>query len=238
MVDDAELAGLDPYALLDAEAARVDAHCSGLAGPEWDRPSRCAGWTARDLLAHLRATEDYHQACLDGEVTALLTRFAERGVTSLDAANALGIADLTARSSSELLDSWRTANHETRARYRTRGDGRIDTTVGDYPARWQASHVALELATHADDLGAAVTDGERATRTAWMARVSRFALAETKPDANVSGTDGRTHVRLGDDDVDVDVELADDDFVRAAAGRLNDSAGLDEPTRRALNTMP
>jgi hypothetical protein len=27
----------------------------------------------------------------------------------------------------------------------------VDTSVGDYPCRWQAFHVAAELATHADD---------------------------------------------------------------------------------------
>ena len=31
--------------------------------------------------------------------------------------------------------------------------------VGAYPARWQAFHLAFELATHADDVGVPVTDG-------------------------------------------------------------------------------
>ena len=29
----------------------------------------------------------------------------------------------------------------------------VDTSTGDYPCRWQAVHVAAELATHADDIG-------------------------------------------------------------------------------------
>jgi hypothetical protein len=47
----------------------------------WKQASRCAGWTVRDVLGHLAAGEDYHQACLDGTVAGFLARFAERGGT-------------------------------------------------------------------------------------------------------------------------------------------------------------
>jgi len=53
MTDDRELAGLDPFALLDNEAGRLDAFLSGLGQSGWKRPSRCAGWTVRDVLGHL-----------------------------------------------------------------------------------------------------------------------------------------------------------------------------------------
>jgi uncharacterized protein (TIGR03083 family) len=66
MTDDRELAGLDPFALLDTEAGRLDAFLSGLGEAGWQRASRCAGWTVRDVLGHLAAGEDYHRACLDG----------------------------------------------------------------------------------------------------------------------------------------------------------------------------
>jgi Mycothiol maleylpyruvate isomerase N-terminal domain len=92
MTDDRELAGLDPFALLDNEAGRLDAFLSGLGGSGWKRASRCAGWTVRDVLGHLAAGEDYHRACLDGTVPAFLAGFAERGGTDLDSVNALGVA--------------------------------------------------------------------------------------------------------------------------------------------------
>jgi mycothiol maleylpyruvate isomerase-like protein len=50
MTDDRELAGLDPFALLDGEAERLDAFFSGLGESGWTRASRCAGWTVRDVL--------------------------------------------------------------------------------------------------------------------------------------------------------------------------------------------
>src|SRR5208283_5425490 len=49
--------------------------------------------------------------------------------------------------------------------------------------RWQAVHVAAELATHADDIGVPVTHDERTERTAWRARYSRFALCGSQTPA-------------------------------------------------------
>jgi mycothiol maleylpyruvate isomerase-like protein len=53
VADGRELAGLDPFALLDGEAERLDAFFSGLGESGWNRASRCAGWTVRDVLGHL-----------------------------------------------------------------------------------------------------------------------------------------------------------------------------------------
>ena len=234
MADDAFLAGLDPPALLDREAERLDVFFAALPGGGWSRPSRCDGWTVRDVLAHLTSSEEYHHACLDGTVAVFLADFAAKGATDVDAATAIAIAGLADVSTGELLDRWRDADVETRQGYRQRGDGTVDTSVGEYPARWQACHVALELATHADDIGVPVTDDERRSRLDWMARVSCFALAEAKPDAVVSHTHGGTHVRIGA----VDLTLDDNQLVAAVAARLDDSSGLDARTRAALSTMP
>ena len=48
MTDDRELAGLDPFALLDTEAGRLDAFLSGLGEAGWQRASRCAETPAGD----------------------------------------------------------------------------------------------------------------------------------------------------------------------------------------------
>jgi hypothetical protein len=74
MADDRELAGLDPFALLDGEAERLDAFFSGLGEPDWNRASRCAGWTVRDVLGHLTHGEDYHRACLARGTVAAFSR--------------------------------------------------------------------------------------------------------------------------------------------------------------------
>lgn len=234
MTDDHELAGLDPFDLLDGEAARLDAFFSTLPDDGWSRPSRCDGWTARDVLGHLASGEDYHRACLDGRVAGLLTEFGERGATDLDSANAMGLADYAERTPGEVLVEWRAANAESRRRFRERGDGTVDTSIGEYPCRWQAFHVASELATHADDVGVPVTDEERGDRRAWRARFSRFALAEAKPDLSIRVVDGRTAVS----DATTGVELDDEELIEAVAARLDESSRLDSTAREMLSTMP
>ena len=100
----------------------------------------------------------------------------------------------------ELLATWRTRAAENREAFRDRDGGDVDSSVGAYPARWQAFHLAFELAIHADDVGAPVADTEAAGRTQWLAQFGRFALKETKPDTETEAHDGRTRVRGGDVD--------------------------------------
>ena len=234
MTDDRELAGLDPFALLDGEAERLDGFFAGLSEPGWLRVSRCAGWTVRDVLGHLAASEDYHRACLDGTVAAFIAGLGERGATDLDSANALGVAGYAALSPGDVLARWRAASADNRRRFRERGEGVVDTSIGDYPCRWQALHVAAELATHADDIGVPVAVGEQAERTAWRARYSRFALAEAKPDLRVR-TDGvRTIVTDGTDTVAAD----DPELVEAVMGRLDETSRLGPAQRALLAIMP
>jgi uncharacterized protein (TIGR03083 family) len=234
MTDDHEPAGFDPFGLLDAEAERLDAFFCGLSESGWNQASRCAGWTVRDMLGHLAMGEDYHRACLDGTVATFLARYAERGGTNLDSVNALGVADYAALSPAEVLDRWRAASADNRRRFRERGPGVVDTSIGDYPCRWQAFHVAAELATHADDVGAPTAPGEHAGRTAWRARYSRFALAEAKPQLEIRSADARTTVSDGP----TMVELDDDELIDAVMDRLGETSRLDATARELLSTLP
>ncbi len=232
MADDRELAGLDPFGLLDDEAGRLDVFLSGLDESGWTRSSRCAEWTVRDMLGHLAASEDYHRACLDGTVAAFLAGFAGRGGTDLDSVNALGVADYAALAPGEVLARWRAAGADSRRRFRERGEGVVDTSVGDYPCRWQAFHVAGELATHADDIRVPVTSAEQRDRTAWRARYSRFALAEAKPQLEIGYSGARTAVTSES----TTVELNDDELIEAVMGRLDETSGF-STTVRALLSM-
>ena len=234
MTDDRELAGLDPFALLDDEAGRLDAFLSRLGESGWNRPSRCAGWTVRDVLGHLAAGEDYHRACLDGTVSAFLAGFAGRGGTDLDSVNALGVAGYAALPPAEVLARWRAASAGNRRRFRERGDGVVDTSIGEYPCRWQAFHVAAELATHADDIGVPVTHDEHAERTAWRARYSRFALAEAKPQLEIRHAGARTAITDGS----TTAELDDDELIEAVMGRLDQTSGFSVTLRALLSMMP
>lgn len=223
MTDDSALDGFDPFDVLDREAVRLDAFFSTLLPTEWVRPSRCPGWTTRDMLAHLAAAEAYHHACLAGRVTEYLAELAAQGATDLHSANRVGIGQLADYESKELLSMWRAANLETRQGFRARGDGTVDTSVGDYPCRWQTFHVASELATHADDIWVPVADDEDELRWAWRVAFSRFALTEAKPDVVlVPLGDGQWRVRS---EV-LKVEVDEHDLMEGVMGRLDDTSGL------------
>jgi uncharacterized protein (TIGR03083 family) len=233
MPDDAVLEGLDPYDLMDAEAARLDAYFTGLDEAAWARASACSGWTTQDMLAHLAASEEYNHACLDDAVPAFLEGLGKRGVTDLDSFNAVGVAERSGRSSDELLAEWRQTCGRTIGELRARDGAEIPTMVGPYPVRWQAFHLASELATHADDVGVPVSAGEAEERRDWRRRFALFVLSEAKPDVEVSTTEGGTHVSAGGDEA----VLTDDELIAATNGRLPADNPLSPGLRRALNVV-
>jgi uncharacterized protein (TIGR03083 family) len=232
MADQSELEGLDPFDLLDAESARVERHFLG--SPDWDRPSRCQGWTTRDMLSHLAGVEDYNRACLDDDLPSLFARAAENKATDLDSFNSWLVELYGALPAEVVIEQWRAANAAFRAEMRARGrDGSMTTSVGAYPVWLQAFHLAMEYATHADDIGAVVDDAERQDRTAWRARFARFAVAEQEKLVMIEGAGGRNRVRAGSDEV----ELDDDDLIEASQGRLSPDHPLSPALREALNTV-
>jgi uncharacterized protein (TIGR03083 family) len=187
---DRDVTDLDPFELMAAEAARLDAFFEGLDPAAWDRPSACEGWSVRDVLAHLAGSEEYNRACLDDDVAGLFTRYGERGATDVHSFNAIGVADRADRPVADVLDEWRRERALTLDGLRALGDGDLATSVGPYPARWQGFHLASELAVHADDVGVPVAPGEEPARTAWRARVARFMLRESKPELADTAVDG------------------------------------------------
>ncbi len=234
MADESELVGLDPFDILDSEADRIYRYLSTVEPGRWAQPSRCEGWTVRDVLAHLLATEEYHRACLDHRVRAFIQEVTASGAADLASINAEGIASLRDLSPGELLERWRESDTETRSRFRQVGDGVIDTSVGDYPNRLQAFHVASELAIHADDIDVPTPPEEAGERREWRARFSRFSLGESKPGLEISRVRGNTRVHQGE----LSFEVSDDVLIEGVAGRLSDSAGLDATQIELLSTTP
>lgn len=157
-----------------------------------------------------------------------------QGLSDLDGWNEAGIRAYDGRSEADVLDEWRTSNAETRRGFRERDELEIDSSIGAYPARLQAFHVAQELATHADDVGVPVTEAERVSRRSWRARVSRFALSELKPELRIDVAGDFTMVR----GAAASVTLDEDDLIAAVAGRLRPGGRADAAARALLSTMP
>ena len=234
MPDDSVLAGHDPYDLMDAEAARLDAWFSGLEGGAWDEPTACEGWDVQDVLAHLAFGEQYNAACLDEDIPTFFERYTSRGASDINGFNALGVTDRADRTPDAVLAEWRAACARTRTELRGLDGGDLTTGAGPYPARWQAWHLASELATHADDIGVPESPEEAADRRAWRTAFARFALDEMRPEVTVEAApDGGTLVRAGG----AEAVLDDTELTAAVNGRLPADHPLDPELRAALTAL-
>ncbi|GLZ79058.1 hypothetical protein Afil01_38650 [Actinorhabdospora filicis] len=205
----------DAFDRLDRETERVDAFYSSLQPAEWTYPTRCAGWSRKDLLAHLCGLADYARAGLDGTVAEYASREGEQ--VGYEDLNERVVAELRPLTTDALLELWRAKVADTHPDLRARGgEASIDTAVGPYPLGRQVWYFASELAVHADDAGVPVTDEERADREAWRAWFVLDALQEVAPDVAITGDDGWFTARLGGESTG----LSTRDLVEAAARRL------------------
>lgn len=228
------LKDLNPFDIFDAEAARLDRFFSGLDDAGWRRPSRCAGWSVQDVLAHLAGEEEYNHACLDGEVEELTSRLTVEGVSGYNDFNEWSVRLRRELPVENVLAEWRTKNAETRRRMRALGrDALIDTMAGPYPVGLQTFHYDSEYATHADDVGAPVSDEEAEGRTLWRVAVGRFVLGEQGADVQVEQTAEQIWVCADG----VTATLSYPQFVNATVGRLPAGDGVDPRIVAALRCL-
>lgn len=224
---------LDPFAIFDAEAERLDRFFTGLPDEAWLRPSRCEGWAVRDVLAHLAGQETYNHACLDDDLEGLSARMRSEGAASLDEFNDWTVRTRRDRPVAAVLSEWRAENGDTRRRLRALGrNATLPTMSGPYPVGLQVFHYASEYATHADDVG--VPDDDTPSRVRWRARVGRFALMErAAPVAVEQDGDGDYAVNTAG----AQATLTPGEFVAATVGRLPDGHPLDPRLREALRCL-
>ncbi|QBJ94905.1 maleylpyruvate isomerase family mycothiol-dependent enzyme [Rhodococcus sp. ABRD24] len=86
----------DVAALAHAERAQLAAFLHSLTPQQWQVPSLCAGWTVRDVVAHMLSYEELGPG-------GVARRFA-RGWLRFDRANAIGLDDFAGYSPHQLLD--------------------------------------------------------------------------------------------------------------------------------------
>ncbi|MEU4232993.1 maleylpyruvate isomerase family mycothiol-dependent enzyme [Nonomuraea sp. NPDC026600] len=224
----------DPFDVFDAEAARLDRFFTGLDDAGWARPSRCEGWSVRDVLGHLAGEELYNHACLDGNVQDLLARLAREGVNGFHDFNEWCVRQRRTMPVERVLQEWRTENADTRRRMRELGrDALLDTMAGLYPVGMQAFHYDSEYATHADDVGAPVPKEEADARTLWRVAVGRFALSEQEAEVRIEQTAEQIRVNTAG----LTTTLSFPEFVEATVGRLTPDDELDPRVASALRCL-
>jgi uncharacterized protein (TIGR03083 family) len=233
MADVSILDGLDPFDLLEREADRI--HQLFVSEPDWSRSSRCAGWTVRDMLAHLKGLEDYTRANLDNRVGDLFRAAERAGALDVDSFNDWQVRGYAGVPTDQLVEEWRQAQRTNGQALRERGrHGLVDTMVGQYSSWLQTFHFAVEYAAHGDDVYVVVPDEERRERTAWRVAFGRFVLGELDKPVTVTPQE---HLVVVESDVGR-TELSREDFVEAVVGRLPDAHPLEGPLRKLLSTVP
>ncbi|MEV4059432.1 maleylpyruvate isomerase family mycothiol-dependent enzyme [Nonomuraea dietziae] len=229
-----QLEDFDPFDLFDTEAARLDRHFASLDEEGWNRPSRCDGWSVRDVLGHLAGEELYNHACLDGDVQGFFTMVEAEGVTGFDGFNEWCVRQRRALPVEQVLEEWRTKNGQTRERMRALGrEGTLQTSAGPYPAGLQTFHYASEYATHADDVGAPVADAELDDRIWWRLMLARHVLAEQGSKAQVEPTAEQVWVHADG----VSKSMSFPEFVDATVGRTLPEHELDPRLATALRCL-
>ena len=229
-LDTRDVAGLDALGLMEQEADRCKRFFETADEATWMRETRCAGWDVRDLLSHLAGVETYHLACLDDDIAHLFEEAAEGGATDVHGFNDWIVRVRRERSRDEVVEEWLTKNAEVRRRMRELGEGgTMASSVGPYPVDLMAFHIASEYATHADDMDVPIDESEVSDRSAWRARVSRFALKEAEKPVTVDQRGNTYIVTTGGKSA----TLTEHDFVEAVTARPT-KVELDPELRKAL----
>ena len=238
MVDDQDLQGLDPYELMAAEAARFDSFFAHTNADDWDQPTRCAGWSRRDLLAHLAASEDYNQRVPGRDVQEFLAERRREGrrrsrVRERDRRPRVRRSVARPRSSTTLAHA-RAPRPATGFQARDGGDvdserRRVSGSVAGLPPRVRVRDPRRRCR------GSRHRGRGRGAAGVACTRFGRFALKEMKPDLTVDAyrrphPSARRRRRHG--------TRPTNEFVHAVAARLPGDSGIDAETAAALSATP
>lgn len=169
---------------LAAQHADLADVLGSLAPSDWQRPTRCPGWSVADVVLHLAQTDEMAIASLEGRTAGFIAeRTAGAAAGSVDDGAALMVERERGAPVDELLERWRS------------GAGRLDDMLADEDGHRRVVWVVGELSVRtltttrlaeawihtgdvAEAVGASVKEDERLqyiARLAW--RTLPYALA-------------------------------------------------------------
>jgi uncharacterized protein (TIGR03083 family) len=221
---------MGPLLALDAEIARINALLNVLHPQGWEGPTRCEGWTVRDVVSHLDGVEEYNEACLNDVPEKVWQNAMDR-----DELNDRQIRARVDLSHEGLLQQWHARQTRVRQAWeRLDPDTRVQTAFGDQPLEMQIWYTASEYATHADDMGVEVPADQQAQRLEWRVRFSDFVIRRREGAPQVKRVGDRMIAAMNEHEV----ELTWMQFVEAVSGRLAPpQAAADRRVVEALRTL-
>lgn len=162
---------------LAAQHRELDELLLGLVDADWQRPSRCPGWTVCDVVLHLAQTDELVLASGDGRFADLIASFTDGGVGGLrdvDEAAALAVARERGPAGLAVFTRWRAAAAATRTLLAGCDPRRrLPWMLGALPARTLATTRLAETWIHTGDVTAALGRDLPATERLW--HVARLA---------------------------------------------------------------
>jgi uncharacterized protein (TIGR03084 family) len=162
-------------ALADQQAELTDL-LSGLGEADWQRPSRCDGWTVADVVLHLAQTNELASASASGRMAEALDQLAggQRGMGSVDDGAATLVARERGQPGPVVRDRWvDSAGALCRLLECVDPHQRLRWVAGQVSARTLTTTRIAETWIHAGDIGAAFEWVPAATNRLW--HVARLA---------------------------------------------------------------
>jgi uncharacterized protein (TIGR03084 family) len=154
---------------------------------DWDRPSRCDGWTVSDVVLHLAQSDEMALASVESRFTEYLEDVADEyaGATNVDEAAARGVASERGRPATEVHQRWlRGAATLREALVVSDPRRRVQWVAGDLSTRTLATTRLAEAWIHTGDVafafGVAPAPSDRLrhiARLAWRTLPYAFARA-------------------------------------------------------------
>jgi uncharacterized protein (TIGR03084 family) len=145
-------------AALAEQQAELSSLLSGLDDLDWQRPSRCEGWTVGDVVLHLAQTNDLASASASGRMAEALDVLAsgQGGTGSVDDGADVLVARERGQPGPVLRDRWvDSADGLCRRLEGVDPHQRLQWVAGQVSARTLASTRIAETWIHAGDVGAA-----------------------------------------------------------------------------------
>lgn len=187
---------------------------SPLSGADWERPSRCDGWSIADVVLHLAQTNEMAIGSVEGRYRVVLERLTEgargtagsvaAGEASVDAGADLMVANERGMGAAAIRDRWQTSADRLRAVLADcEPHTRVDWVVGQLSAQTLATTRLAETWIHTGDvaspLGVAPVADDRLwhiARLAWRTLPYAFTREGREPGGGVAfelrGPDGGT----------------------------------------------
>jgi len=184
-------ADIDPavVALIEQQAELSDV-LAGLGDTDWELPSRCDGWSVRDVVLHLAQTNELAIGSLDGSFAAVAGRFGGGGRQDSTIDDA--VADMVDRergaSSSAIHERWESGVAALQRAFESCDlSRRVPWATGELSARTLATTRLAETWIHtgdvADAVGVVLLPSDRLrdiARLAWRTLPYAFARAGQK----------------------------------------------------------